>query len=609
MKKNYTHYLNSPAKEKWKRIGTDRRSGVVIPLFSIYSKESTGIGEFPDLKLVVDWCVKARMSIIQLLPINETGYDFAPYNTISTFALEPMYLRLNKLIGVNTDKYNNEIKTLKIIYGKAGARVNFEIKNKKLTLLRKIFNYEFRENESFKKFIYYNNYWIKDYAAYKILKEKNKSKSWEEWKPSHRKFSRTLANKIINGNSGEAKFLYWLQWQIFEQLKEVKEYANTHGVLIMGDMPFLVSRDSADVWSHPDYFKLYLSAGAPPDMYFAFGQKWGMPPYNWDKIERDNYRYIKERLRFAENFYNMYRIDHFVGLFRIWTFELDNITNGGKYDPPKKKDWEKHGKKIINAMLDGSSMLPCAEDLGTVPYCSYKTLKQYGIPGIDFQRFNKKRNYEFVLPPEYRKNSSAVISTHDSSFFPLWWKYEAGTTDKALFEYLCRSTNIKGKALSHVKIKLFEKENSKKGRLFWKKEIHNAKILLRILNIRKTNGKEFIKLFTESYGEKEKFIKYLYGKATNIRPPSPSLQLKCIEKANESDSIFSIQLIHEYLYLSKFIFPKISKWSYRINSPGTMGRNNWAIRLPISMESILNSSESSGITKLIKRINRKTSRI
>lgn len=608
MKKNYKHFLNSPAKDKWNQIGTDRRSGVVIPLFSIYSKESTGICEIPDLKLVVDWCVKTGMSIIQLLPINETGYDFAPYNTISTFALELMYLRLNKISGVNTDKYHKEINSLKKTSGKPGTRVNFEIKEKKLSLLKKIFSSEFKENESFKKFINDNNYWIKDYAAYKILKEKNKSKSWEEWKPAHRKFSKTLVNRIISGNPREAKFLYWLQWQIFEQLKEVKEYANTHGVLIMGDMPFLVSRDSADVWSHQDYFKLNLSAGAPPDMYFAFGQKWGMPPYNWKKIESDNYRYIKERLRFAENFYNMYRIDHFVGLFRIWTFELNDITNGGEYDPPKEKDWEKHGKKIINAMLDGSSMLPCAEDLGTVPYCSYKTLKQYGIPGIDFQRFNKKRNYEFVLPREYRKNSSAVISTHDSSFFPLWWKYEAGTTDKALFEYLCRSNNIRGKALSNVKKKLFEKENSKKGRLYWKKEIRNTKILLKILNIGKTNGKEFIKLFTESYGEKEQFMKYLNGKAANIRPPSPSLQLKCIERASESDSIFSIQLIQEYLYLSKSIFPKISAWNYRINSPGTMGWNNWSIRLPLSLEKLLNSPEGSEITKLIKHTNTKTNR-
>lgn len=606
MKKKYTHFLKSPAKDKWNQIGTDRRSGVVVPLFSIYSKESTGIGEFPDLKLVVDWCVKAGMSIIQLLPLNETGYDFAPYNTISTFALEQMYLRLSELRGINSGKYNKEIKDLKNIFGKIHSRVNFEIKNKKLELLRAIFDTEFRENENFKKFINDNNYWIKDYAAYKILKEKNESKSWEEWKQAQKKFSKTLVDKTIKRNPEEAKFHYWLQWQIFEQLKEVKQYANAHGVLIMGDMPFLVSRDSADVWSHQRYFKLNLSAGAPPDMYFAFGQRWGMPPYSWNKIENDNYRYIKERLRFAENIYNMYRIDHFVGLFRIWTFELDDITSRGEYDPLKKKDWERHGKKIIRAMLDSTSMLPCAEDLGTVPYCSYKTLRQYGIPGIDFQRFNKKRNYEFVLPLEYRKNSSAVISTHDSSFFPQWWKYEAGTTDKALFEYLCRSNNIKGKALSKAKIKLFDRQNSKKGRLFWKKEIRNTKILLKILNIEKTNGKKFIKLYTESCGEKEKFMKYLYGKVINIRPPSPSLQLKCIERASESDSIFSIQLIHEYLYLSKSIFPKISTWNYRINSPGTMGQNNWSIRLPLSLENIHKQSK---IISALKEINRITKRI
>jgi len=158
----------------------------------------------------------------------------------------------------------------------------------------------------------------------------------------------------------------------------------------MGDLPFLVSRDSADVWANKNYFKLHLTSGAPPDMYFAMGQKWGMPPYRWEEIEKDKYIYIKEKLKFAANFYNMFRIDHFVGLFRVWTIENNTPEEQasliGNFDPKNKPLWKKSGEKIIDVMIQNPEMLPCAEDLGTVPDCSNKTLEEYGIPGMDVQR-------------------------------------------------------------------------------------------------------------------------------------------------------------------------------------------------------------------------------
>jgi len=175
----------------------------------------------------------------------------------------------------------------------------------------------------------------------------------------------------------------------------------------MGDIPLLVSRDSVDVWSQQNYFELHNSAGAPPDMYFSKGQRWGMPPYNWGNIANDNWKYIKNKLKYAENFFNMYRIDHFVGLFRIWSIPLsipeEFSGTKGNYEPLHEYLWESHGKKIISEMVSATDMLPCAEDLGTVPECSYQVLKEFGIPGMDVMRWNKiyTDGFDFKAPTDY----------------------------------------------------------------------------------------------------------------------------------------------------------------------------------------------------------------
>jgi 4-alpha-glucanotransferase len=610
---NYNYLLRSSARKNWKRIGIKRRSGVVVPLFSVYSKRSAGTGEIPDLKLVVDWCIKSGISIIQLLPMNELGYDSSPYNSISTFALEPMYLRLGDLKSVDLRPFENKFKKLKQKFSYSRAKTDYSIKNSKLELLKDIFKKADLNNTEFIRFIRKNNYWLFDFAAYKVLKEKNKFKSWENWYKHEVNYSRKLRNDVLKKYKRKILFYYWVQWQLYEQMKEARAYANKNGVYIMGDLPFLISRDSADIWSHRKYFNLHLSSGAPPDMYFAFGQNWGSPTYNWNNIAKDKFTYLKKRIRYAENFYDMYRIDHFVGLFRIWSVDMRASAGGheamsGKFVPENKNRWESHGKKIIREMLKSSHMLPCAEDLGTVPACSYKTLKEYGIPGIDFQRFYRRprKNFEFVKPGEYRKNSSAVISTHDSSFFPQWWNYEAGTIDKALFEYLCNQNNIKGQNFKNIIYKLFDKKHSNKRRLFWKKNIRDANILLKILNLKESRAKKIIRMYHESYREKNKFMNCLYGMNKNPKNSSSALQKKCIEKINESASIFSIQLIQEYLFLDNFLFKKTNRADYRINMPGIMNELNWSLRLPISLENIMKRKK---LISLLMRIFKNTNRV
>ena len=601
-------FNSSRTSEKWKRIGVRKRAGVALPLFSIYSKNSTGIGEIPDLKKMVDWCINTDLSIIQLLPLNEVGFDFSPYNAISTFALEPMYLSFKDLRKTDLRPFRKEIRGIKSKFPKDTLKVNYDIKKEKLKLLRKIFStVDLEEIRNFEIFVKENKQWLKYYSLFRILTDMHNGKDWADWELKYAYISSMTAEKILRENEDERNFYFWLQWQLYEQLRSVKRYASKKEVLIMGDLPFLVSRNSADVWAYKNYFKLNLSSGAPPDMYFSKGQRWGMPPYNWENIESQNFVYIKERLKYASNFYDMFRIDHFVGLFRIWTIDKnepeENAGYNGKFDPEEEYYWEGHGRKILEEMNGSSDMLPCAEDLGTVPECSDKVLKEFGITGIDVMRWEKNLNQEFKSARSYRVNSVATVSTHDSSSLPAWWKYEAGTIDEFAFSKVCENLNIRDNDYINLLEKLFG--GNINGRLSWKKEIPNVYVLLETLKMNFEQAGEIVSIYLSSFSERNSFLKFI-GLNESIPGDKVSVTFikKSLEKISETESIFSIQLLMEYLYLDKDILQKYSEGNFRINSPGTVSGDNWSMRIPVSLEELLEMK----INPDIKKLNRDSDR-
>ncbi len=607
---NYSHLINTPTGPRWQKIGIYRRAGVAVPLFSIYSRNSVGFGEISDLKLLVDWCGITGQSIIQLLPINEIGDDRAPYNSISTFAIEPIFINLNNVVDIDLNLFLDEISRLKRRFPQRKLRANYAVKQAKLALLLKMFHTSGLNDARYSSFCNENSYWLDDYALFRIIHEKLDEPKWEKWPDELKNRNLGTLGSFRHDNRDKIEFLKWVQWQLFEQLKEVKKYANSHGVFMMGDLPFLVSRDSADVWTHQNYFSLELSAGAPPDMYFALGQKWGMPPYNWFEIADDKFSYIKNRLIYAGNFYDMYRIDHFVGLFRIWTIPLnlppEEAAFRGRYEPSEEHLWEEHGKAILNVMLESSSMLPCGEDLGTVPGCSYKTLHEYGIPGIEFQRYLKEPSlgFGFKKPSDYRINSDGVISTHDSSFFFNWWKHEAGTMDEKLFEMLCAKQGLGPEQIRDLKRALFDKKLSGHGRLYWNEEINSRELFLSIVKPNSETGNALSYAYLDSFGEKRKFLEYLEYRDATIEYSGSELVFKCLEKINQSASIFSVQLIQEYLALDDGLYRKMSRWRYRINTPGSVSPDNWSVLLPCSLEELLELDINDTIRELASNSGR-----
>lgn len=601
------YLLNTPSKDKWDKIGAQPRAGVLAPLFSIYSKESIGIGEFADLKLLIDWAKHTGNSIIQLLPMNEVGPLFCPYDSISSFALEPMYLSFREMPGARNKSLGKKIKDLKKRFPAGKPYVNYAVKREKMQLFWEIYLEHKPDNLlEFKKFKEENAYWLLDFASYKALKDYHEGLPWYEWDVEFRNRENLALKSFQKENQEEINFQMWSQWQLNLQFKTVKAYAKVKKVLLKGDLPILVSRDSADVWGHPEFFKLGFAAGAPPDMYCSQGQRWGMPTYNWEGIRFDNFRHLKEKLKYAQNFYDILRIDHVVGLFRIWSIPYneppENKGLNGLFDPQDELEWAKHGRDILSVILGNTDMLLCAEDLGVIPKACPQTLEEFGIPGNDIQRWVKdwKAKHDFLKPADFRKISVAALSTHDTTNWAGWWENEAGTVDEDLFIRKCsdhRQINFNA-----VKDKLFDPSRSRHGRLRWLKAIDSVDKLVAILGKKKEELADFIDLYQNSYQEKNKLWKHL-GLSGPMREKSdPEILQAALKITLQSSAIFCINTLIDWLYLADTF--KGDPYQYRINTPGTISDKNWSLTLPLSLEELLKHKVNKEIRNLIASSDR-----
>ncbi|MDP3042378.1 MAG: 4-alpha-glucanotransferase [Candidatus Omnitrophota bacterium] len=591
---NLQDYLSqSISHANWKNIGSKKRAGVLIPLFTVHSKNSYGVGDLRDLKLIIDWAKLTSNSIIQLLPMNEVGPLFCPYDALSSFALEPAYLCLKDFPGISGKKFNS-------LSADAG-HVDYALKAQKLQLLWDVYlAMDLAEALPFEEFQRKNAYWLPDFALFKVLKEYHQGKPWYEWEQDFKYRQSEALREFKQDNIEKITFQMWLQWMLFKQFKEASAYAAGNNILIKGDLPVLVSRDSADVWSHLEFFKLDFAAGAPPDMYASLGQRWGMPTYNWEAIARDNYRYIKEKLKYAQEFYNILRIDHVVGLFRIWSipYHAPEVNQGlnGVFDPLDEHLWNEHGRKILSVLVENTKMLLCAEDLGVIPKCCTDALLEFGIPGNDVQRWVKDWNvrHDFLGPGEYRQLAVAMLSTHDTTNWKAWWQYEAGTVDAALFMRKCNERKID---FAKVSLKLFDATLSLHGRLRWRKEIDTIDKLLWELGKHKEEAKDFVDLYENTYGEKEKLWNILGCTGAMTEAASDELLAKIIQFILNSRAVFCINSIRDYLGLADIF--KEDPYQYRVNVPGTISPKNWSLRLPLGLEELLKHPVNKLIRKMI----------
>ncbi|KAM0907019.1 hypothetical protein ACQ4PT_016421 [Festuca glaucescens] len=307
-----------------------RGAGVAVPIFSIRSNEDLGVGEFLDLKLLVDWAVNSGFHLVQILPINDTSvhgmwWDSYPYSSLSVFALHPLYLRVQAL----SDAIPGDIKD-----------VDYEASlATKLTIAKKIFNLEkdkVLNSASFNKFLSENEEWLKPYAAFCFLRDFFETSDHSQWgRFSH--FSKEKLDKLAGEDTLHhdiIRFHYYIQYHLYTQLSEAAAYARKKKVILKGDLPIGVDRNSVDTWVYPTLFRMNTATGAPPDYFDKNGQNWGFPTYNWEEMSKDNYGWWRARLTQLAKYFTAYRIDHILGFFRIWELPEHAATGlVGKFRP------------------------------------------------------------------------------------------------------------------------------------------------------------------------------------------------------------------------------------------------------------------------------------
>jgi 4-alpha-glucanotransferase len=577
-----------------------KREGISVPLFSLHSSKSTGVGEFPDIALLAEWCASVGLSIVQLLPMNELGSVNCPYDSISSFALEPMFISFDDLPCEISKGMKAKIAALRKKYPAHSESVDYALKAEKQFLLWEIFvDGADVKDPAFRDFCDEQRYWLDDYAMFKEIKFFRGEKPWYDWEDGAKWRRLDDLLQFEAGHMQGLLFHKWVQWVAFRQFAAAKQKANDLGVLIKGDMPVLVSRDSADVWAHTRYFKLDRVAGAPPDMYAAKGQRWGMPVYDWAAIEKDAYAYVKAKMRYAENFYDMVRIDHVVGLFRIWSIAANEPeeTQGlnGSFDPWDHRLWEEHGKKAIRAMIEGTDMLFCAEDLGVVPPECTKTLKEFALPGNDVQRWTKDwcTTHDFLPGSSFRTMSVAMLSTHDTSNWAAWWENEAGTVDGELF---VRSVTEKGIDQFKAKNDLFDFARSRDGRLRWKKSVKNVAALKSALGRDEGDIGDIIGMYLNTYGEKEKLWAMLGMPGAMKEVCSKDLLAAAMRMNASSKAVFCVESLLDIMVLAGACSAEAA--AHRINKPGTVGAHNWSLRMPLSLEAMKKCKANAFLKKL-----------
>lgn len=457
-------------------------AGVAVPVFSLRSRYSCGIGEFLDLKLLADWCSKVGLKIIQILPINDTRTDDSwdnsyPYKDISTKALHPIYLNLSEM-GTLYNESDKEYFEQQRDYLNAKDYVDYpEVMKVKDAYFRKIFEqtwHEVKNRNDYRTFFNENRDWLIPYTEFCCQRSIDKVQ--------------------------QPEFYHFLQYHLDKQLKEAVDYMHHRGIALKGDIPIGIGRDSVDAQTNPELFNMDCQAGAPPDAFATEGQNWGFPIYNWEAMEKDNYKWWRDRLTQMSRYFDAYRIDHILGFFRIWEIpieysqgtmghfspalpldlfnldlsasQIEGLFLRDKHDKNKfhpridmhltqtykdlndaQKDtlnklyddffyhrneelWKSEALKKLPKIIEASDMMVCGEDLGMVPACVPEVMQQLNILSLEVQRMPKKYGETFVNPRENPYLSVDTTSTHDTSTLRGWWEENGELTNRFYREML-----------------------------------------------------------------------------------------------------------------------------------------------------------------------------
>ena len=461
----------------WKGAGT------VIPIFSLRSEGSFGVGDFGDLKLMIDWADKTNQRVLQVLPINDTNMthtwqDSYPYNSISIYALHPQYTDLRQLPEIKDEKLKAHFEQLRQELN-ALPQIDYErMFNAKMDYLQALYKQEgtaVKRSAAYKQFVEDNEQWLKPYAEFCYYRDLYGTAEFPTWPKPLPKPDKKVTD-----------FWCYVQFNLDKQMHAAHEHAREHRVILKGDIPIGISRDGVEAWVEPKYFNLNGQAGAPPDPFSADGQNWGFPTYNWDEMLKDGCQWWVRRFRKMAQYFDAYRIDHVLGFFRIWEIPVPEKSGlEGQFSPAlglsreeieaygivghddlflvdhKRKDrwhpriavqyqapyerldegekynfnrlyndyfyrrnnqfWYQEAMKKLPRLTQATRMLCCAEDLGMVPDCVPWVMNELRILSLEIQSMPKDDKVRFGHLSRNPYRSVCTISTHDMPTLRQWW--------------------------------------------------------------------------------------------------------------------------------------------------------------------------------------------
>ncbi len=413
-----------------------RRAGVLIPLFSVRTPTGWGLGEIPDLVPMAGWAREAGIRVVQMLPVCAVaGGETSPYSASTAFAIDPVYLGLDSCedfsaAGGRDALCNEDRRLLDEVAAHAtvpwnrlrplkerGTRLafaHFRAKEWRRRSKRARQLAQFREE---------SRDWIEDYALFAVLHQLY-NKHWKEWPADIANRRPAALARTAKENAEEILFVIWQQWQLDEQWRAARSEAAALGVDLMGDLPFVVAEDSADVWKERKLFRIGYRVGAPPDALCADGQDWGLPLYDWRAMEQTDFAWMRRRAERAGRLFGLYRVDHVIGMYRTYYRTADGRKTG--FSPSDEEAQIRLGETLLAIMDEYGEVI--AEDLGMVPEFLRPSLVRLRLPGYRVLRWEKDDvwrdgNFQQIYrdPAKWPEISVATSGTHDTETQAVWY--------------------------------------------------------------------------------------------------------------------------------------------------------------------------------------------
>lgn len=410
----------------------DRGAGLLVPLFSIPSSQSWGIGEFCDIAALAKWLRRAGFGALQLLPLNESGDDeCSPYSPISAMALDPQYITVRAVEdfqAIGGEASLDEEVRRGLTHARESARLDYpHVRAAKHQALRRSFGHfagtEWKQQspraQALRRYVAEQSWWIQSYAIFRALRAAGEEPSWSRWPEPLRRADPDAVERARSELRQEVLFYQYVQWIAEEQWQATRRAVKP--LALFGDFPFLVTIDSADVWARQSEFLLDATVGAPPDAFTKGGQDWGLPPCDWNVMAARGDGWIRQRVRRKAALFDGYRVDHLVGFYRTYVRPRQGTAY---FAPSSEPEQLAQGERLMQIFLDTGARVT-VEDLGNVPPFVRASLARLGVPGYRVLRWERHWNepgQPFLDPAGYPPVSVATTGTHDTDTLAGWWE-------------------------------------------------------------------------------------------------------------------------------------------------------------------------------------------